>query len=120
MTCTIEVELQRVQPTIDLVLREPQEATAEMIAGVVGNQGPPGPQGPQGPQGPPGINGTGFDFTQSTPSAVWTIPHNLGTRPTVSAVSVGGVEMWGTITHLSNNVVQVDFSTPIAGTARLN
>jgi hypothetical protein len=108
MTCTIDIELQRAQPLIELVLNGPQEATAEMIAGVVGNPGPPG------------TNGAGITYTQTTPSSVWTITHNIGARPAVATFSVGGVEMLGTVTHLSNDVVQVNFSTPVAGTARLN
>ena len=75
-------------------------------------------RGERGPIGPGGT-ASSFDFTQATPSAVWTIAHNRGAYPTVTLKSVGNVEMMGTITHLSLNVVQVNFNTPVAGTARL-
>ncbi len=76
-------------------------------------------KGDKGEKGDPGVSGAGFGYTQALPSAVWTIAHNLGFRPAASAYTVGGVEMWGTVTHISNDVLQFDFSTPVAGTARL-
>jgi hypothetical protein len=72
-----------------------------------------------GPPGPKGDAGTSYEHTQASAAATWTIAHNLGQRPSVSLFSVGGLEMIGSITHLSLNVVQVDFNTPVAGTARL-
>ena len=81
---------------------------------------PRGLDGDHGPPGPPGANGAGYDFSQATPSPLWTIAHNLGFRPSVATFTVGGVEMIGTVTHLSANVVQIDFSIPVAGLARLN
>ena len=107
----IRLELRSARPVLELYFPDPQELGADVY---------PARPGPPGPPGPPGANGAGFDFTQASPSAVWTISHNLGVRPSVSTLSVGGVEMWGTATHLSANVVQVNFSTPVAGTARLN
>jgi hypothetical protein len=71
-------------------------------------------------QGPPGPAGLGLDYTQATPASTWTIAHNLGTRPSVATWSVGGLQMWGGITHLSTSVLQIEFLTPVAGTARLN
>jgi hypothetical protein len=71
-------------------------------------------------QGPPGPAGAGLTHTQATPSDLWTVAHNLGTRPAVATFSVGGVEMWGTVMHLSTSVLQISFLTPVAGTARIN
>lgn len=88
--------------------------------GEQGDKGDKGDQGIQGIQGIPGLNGTGYTYTQISPAEVWTIAHNLGIRPSVSTYSVGGVEMMGSVTHLSDNVTQLDFLTPVAGTARLN
>lgn len=81
--------------------------------------GTPGPQGIQGPTGPIGPAAVGYLHTQASESATWTIAHNLGFRPAVAPVSVGGVEMIGSITHLSDNTLQIDFLTPVAGSARL-
>lgn len=62
----------------------------------------------------------GYDFTQASASATWTIAHNLGYKPSVSAFSVGGVEMMASVTHLSTNTLQLDFNLPVAGSARLS
>ena len=82
--------------------------------------GPPGPAGPAGPQGPQGPAGTSFEFTQSTPSATWTINHNLGYYPQVALFTTGGVEFEGMITHTSLNQTVINLTSPVAGTARLN
>ena len=62
----------------------------------------------------------GFDHAQLAASATWTIAHNLGYRPSVSTFSAGGVEMMASVTHLSTNVLQLNFNTPVAGSARLS
>jgi hypothetical protein len=61
----------------------------------------------------------GVNYTQSSPSETWTIAHNLGIRPSVAVFTTGGLEMMGTVQHLSSDVLQVSFSQPVAGTARL-
>lgn len=75
-----------------------------------------GPAGRQGTQGPPGKS---FDFQQPTPQTTWTIAHNLGIRPSVSVLSVGGMKMGGDVVHLTNDVLQVEFLIPVAGSAHL-
>lgn len=78
--------------------------------------------GPRGPQGLPGASGAdqdSFDFTQASPTAVWVIPHNLGREPIVQTYTVGGLQMFGAVQHLSDNQVNVYFNAPTAGTARL-
>lgn len=79
--------------------------------------GPVGPQGPIGPQGLPGA--PAYVHTQSSPSNVWTINHNLGYRPTVELLTVGGVEFDAEVVHASGNQTLVYLTTPTAGTARL-
>jgi hypothetical protein len=74
----------------------------------------------KGDKGEPGLNGAGFDFTQPTPSTTWTIAHNLGLRPSVAIFTPGGLQVMGTALHLSADVLQINFSAPTAGTARLN
>lgn len=75
---------------------------------------------PKGDKGDPGSNGAGFDYTQGAASDLWTVAHNLGFRPSVSTFTVGGVEMVGSVQHLSADVLQIGFNTPVAGFARLN
>lgn len=73
-----------------------------------------------GIQGPPGPGAASYDFTQSSPSTLWTINHNLGYRPQVELRTTGGVIMLAEVTHISVNQVQVSFAVSTAGTARLN
>ena len=75
---------------------------------------------PKGEKGDAGANGAGFDYTQSAASDTWTIAHNLGYRPSVSTFTPGGLEMTGSVQHLSAAVVRITFSQPVAGSARLN
>lgn len=71
----------------------------------------------QGIPGPPG-EGT-QEYVQASASAVWTITHNLGRKPLIQLLTVGGVHMLGDITHLSDNVIQINFDVPLAGRAVL-
>ena len=75
--------------------------------------------GPQGPKGDPGQSGAGFTFTQPTPALSWTINHNLGFRPSVELLSIGGAEIEGDVVHTSLNQCIATFLVPVAGSARL-
>lgn len=68
-------------------------------------------------QGPPGNGGSGapsYDQVYASASS-WVINHNLGFRPSVKALTVGGVEMWVEVIHVSLNQAIVYFDTPTAG-----
>lgn len=73
-----------------------------------------------GVQGPPGPPAPSFTYVHGGPSDVWTVAHNLGFRPAVSIITVGGLEMMGNVQHLSENTLQITFTQNVAGTARLN
>lgn len=75
--------------------------------------------GPQGPQGVPGLSGAGFIHTQGSAALEWTINHNLGFRPSVELMSVGGAEIEGDVVHTSLNQTIATFLIPVAGFARL-
>lgn len=77
------------------------------------------PYGPQGAQGPAGPASAFYVHTQSTPATLWTIPHNLGFRPTVSVTTNGGLEVLADVQHLSDNTLTVSLLTAMAGIARL-
>jgi hypothetical protein len=85
-----------------------------------------GPQGPQGPAGAPGANGLDGDahqtyiYNQNTPSATWTITHNLNAYPSVTVIDSAGTYVIGNIEYISNNVLQLTFSAAFAGQALLN
>jgi hypothetical protein len=56
--------------------------------------------------------------TQSSPALTWVINHNLGFKPVISLLTVGGVEMFAEVVHTSINQVTVLFVQPTAGLAR--
>ncbi len=76
----------------------------------------PGPQGASGMDGAPGA---AYIHTQSAESALWTIAHNLGFRPTVAVTTVGGLEVVADVQHLSINTLTVSLVAPMMGLARL-
>lgn len=78
--------------------------------------------GAMGVQGPPGIPGDGAAYvhTQDVAATTWTINHNLGFRPVVELLTVGGLEFAAAVQHTSLNQVVVTMNTPLAGYARLN
>jgi hypothetical protein len=78
-----------------------------------------GPQGPQGPQGPKGDAGAGYNFTQSSSSAAWTINHNLGFKPSVDVYDSGSQQIQAEVSHPSVNQTAILLTTPITGFARL-
>lgn len=61
-----------------------------------------------------------YHHVQSTPSATWTITHNLGKRPSVTVVDSGGNEWITSVEHLSENSLTIRFSAPFSGNAYLN
>lgn len=79
----------------------------------------------KGDKGEKGDSGSGsgsvaYVFTQNSPSATWTINHNLGYKPSVELLTVGGVEFDASVMHTSINQTIIDIAMPIAGSARLN
>ena len=70
-----------------------------------------------GPAGPPGNGEVQYTHTQAVASATWTVNHNLGYRPAVAALSVGGALMLAEVIHISVNQAQVFFDSPTAGQA---
>jgi hypothetical protein len=67
--------------------------------------------------------GTGdahYVHNQGSPSATWTIVHNLGKRPSVTVVDSGDTEVEGDIHYVDNNTVTVLFSSGFSGKAYLN
>lgn len=71
-----------------------------------------------------GLQGTSgdkhFHHVQSTPSATWSITHNLGKRPAVTVVDSSGNEWITAVEHLSDNALVIRFTAPFSGDAYLN
>lgn len=80
----------------------------------------PGPQGVPGPQGPPGIDTGYFAYTQVAPATVWTINHNLGINPSVTAVDSAGNVIEGTLLYLSTNTLEITFGIATSGHAYMS
>lgn len=78
---------------------------------IVVNRAAPGPAGGGGGSSAP------FEYVQSVANATWTVNHNLGWRPLVTILSVGGSEVDATVTHTSVNQFVVTFNQPFAGKA---
>lgn len=50
-----------------------------------------------------------------TASSLWTVNHNLGREPSVTVLTVGGLEMLADVQHTSLNQFTVSFSQPQSG-----
>lgn len=90
--------------------------------GMVGPQGDQGPPGPTGERGPAGFGSNNITYThiQNAPSNTWTITHNLGYVPNVTVFDSGGNEVDGDITIISDNILELHFSSAFAGIAYLS
>lgn len=75
-----------------------------------------------GPQGPAGAGDSGgYTHTQGTPSAVWTIQHNLGYAVSPTVLDESGQITFGWTPAWSNgNVLILTFPVPFAGTAHVS
>lgn len=74
-------------------------------------------------RGSPGLPGEGSAFykhIQPTPSAIWTIVHNLNFEPQTQIFSSGGVKIEAFTQNLSLSTTQVIFSSPFSGYAILS
>ena len=61
-----------------------------------------------------------FVYNQGTPSAVWTIQHNLGKFPSVTAVNVNNIQGFGEVEYIDSNNLTITFSAGFSGKAYLN
>lgn len=60
-----------------------------------------------------------FVFSQTTASALWTVNHPLGGRPSVTVVDSSSTVVFGEVTYLSDTSVRISFSAPFSGFAYL-
>lgn len=68
----------------------------------------------------PNAGDKNFVFTQSVPSTTWNIIHNLNKYPSVSVVNINNVAMYGEITYINENELNIDFSAGFSGKAYIN
>jgi hypothetical protein len=102
------------QPEVDIAL----------LPGATGPAGPAGEDGapgPQGEQGPPGETQTiAYTHTQNLVSSNWSITHNLGFYPNVTTINSASMNIEGTVEHINQNSLNVNFSIASTGTAYLS
>lgn len=119
-----------ISPTIT-----PTTPASEVVVygGPVGPAGPAGPAGPTGPTGPTGPAGQAgqdgqdgvtpviaYTHTQNLVSSNWSITHNLGFRPNVTTIDSASMNIEGTVQHVSENSLNINFSIASSGTAYLS
>jgi len=68
----------------------------------------------------PIVGDKNFVYTQSVPSTLWTITHNLDKFPSVSVVNINNVTMYGNVVYLNLNELQIEFSAGFSGKAYMN
>jgi hypothetical protein len=70
-----------------------------------------------------GLKGGGdknYIHVQNTPSATWTVPHNLGKKPSVVVVDSADEVVYGEITYTDDNNITLTFSGAFSGKAYFN
>jgi hypothetical protein len=61
-----------------------------------------------------------YTFTQSSPSDVWTITHNLDRYPSVSVVDSADNMVVGDVEYVDSNTIEITFCASFSGKAYLN
>jgi len=61
-----------------------------------------------------------YTHVQASPTAVWTITHNLDAYPNITVVNSLGNELLGQLDYTSVNALTYSFNTTESGTAYLN
>ena len=74
-----------------------------------------GAQGPAGPQGPSAS--VFYTHTQATPSASWTINHNLNGNPTAVVFDSANTQCEGTFSYPTLNQMVITFTAAFSGIA---
>lgn len=60
-----------------------------------------------------------FEFVQSTPTGVWLITHSLGYSPQVTLRDFSGNPLFGQITVINTNTIEITFTSLVSGKAYL-
>ena len=61
-----------------------------------------------------------FTFSQSVPSAVWNVTHNLGKNPSVSITDINGYEVYAEVDYINENELVIKFADALKGSAYMN
>lgn len=85
-----------------------------------GTPGADGADGTDGAPGPPGPTGGTYTHEQGVPLVMWTVIHNLGFHPNVTAFTSAGDEIEGVIEQIDANSLYIHFSAATGGIAHLS
>lgn len=61
-----------------------------------------------------------FEHSQTSPSDIWTIAHNLGKYPSVTVTDSAGNLVVGGVEFIDTSLLRIYFSSPFSGKAYLN
>lgn len=61
-----------------------------------------------------------YTHDQGLTSAVWTVAHNLGKKPSATVVDTAGTVVIGQVEYIDENNLTITFNFPFAGKAHLN
>ncbi len=61
-----------------------------------------------------------FTFSQTVPSVVWNITHNLNKNPSVSITDINGHEVFAEVDYINENELVIKFADALKGTAYMN
>jgi hypothetical protein len=61
-----------------------------------------------------------YVYTQGTPSASWSVLHNMNKYPSVTIIDSSGNEVVGEVTYNTLNACTITFSSGFSGTAYFN
>lgn len=118
----VDVQVQSIEVTVtdqtaSVAVQESQVVVLEVSPALQGLPGPKGDKGDKGDTGASGNAAAQYEHQQLIASAMWTVNHNLGLRPQISVLSLGGATMWAEVIHASPNQALVYFDEPQAGLA---
>lgn len=67
-----------------------------------------------------GIKDKNYEHIQLNGSTAWSIPHNLGKKPSITAIDSNGNRVFGVEKHIDNNNSILEFNVSISGVATCN
>lgn len=73
-----------------------------------------------GIQGPPGSGDKQYTHVQNSPSASWTVLHNLGKKASVVVVDSADEVVYGEIEYIDDNTITLTFVGAFSGKAYFN
>jgi len=66
------------------------------------------------------VQAVAYSYTQNSPSAIWTITHNLNFYPNITVVDSGGSQVEGEVSYLNPSSLVLTFTSAFSGHAYLS